>query len=331
MTTAKPKPQFHVELRPGAPSDSNSTPIKTFTGALSAVAAQIAETCFERATTTVFSPETFTQNEPWLTFTFEPAPSAANRKSITNAALRAFQAEGEDGEQWVDLDEGWEGERVSFDKKFQPGFSQYLEEVYEECVAGFWYDEQTFLFIKFDLTEIFDFDRVGGRSTAHVSHWHPDSRTSGSWSNQYVIVTSRLAVSWCSNDEDGCYVQFEQVDAAAPAAEAAALDSAVLGWYLYGAEDRLLDGYFLDVFESGCIDNLVGSSENPGYTIEDFGLYAEREVLKELKLRHPTPTKEEAAAWLEEFGDLDDLPEECSDSPVVEKLLEIVDADTDAD
>lgn len=319
MTTAKPKPQFHVELRPGAPDEQNSTPLRTFAGTLSAGAAQIAETCFERATTTVFTPKTFPYNEPWLTFTFEPAPSAANRKSITNAVLRAFQEEGEDTEQWVDLDEGWEGERVSFDKKFQPGFSQYLEGVYEECVAGFWYDARTFLFTKFDLTF-----PLGGRTTARVSHWHPDSRCSGSWSNQYAIVSPRLAASWRCNDEDGYYVEFEQVDTSTPAAEAAALDSAIRGWYLYGAEYRLLDGYFLDVFESGCIDHLVGSSENPGYTIEDFSLYAEGEVLKELKLRYPTPTKEEAAAWLEEFGDLDDLPEEFSDSPVVQKLLEIV-------
>lgn len=317
MTSTTAKHPFHVELRPGAPDTSNSTPLQTFTGTLRDVAREVAETCVERATTTVFTPGGFTQNEPWLTFIFDPAPTKKQRESLTDVVLNAFQ-ESEDGS-WVDIEEGWDGERVSIAKSFEPGFSQYVEEAYEECVAGFWYDKRTFLFTKFDLSEAFD-----GRSTAYVSHWHPDSRCSGSWSNQYAIVSSRLATSWRCNDEDGYYVQFEQVDASTPAAEAATLDSAILGWYLYGAEYRLLDGYFLDVFESGRIGDLIGPSENPGYEIEDFSLYAESEVLHELRLRYPTPTKEEAVAWLEEFGHPDDMPEELNDSPVVQKLLEIV-------
>jgi len=319
MTSTTAKHPFHVELRPGAPDTSNSAPLQTFTGALRDVAREVAATCIERATTTVFAPGGFTKNEPWLTFTFDPTPTEIQRDSLTGVVLNAFQ-DSEDG-LWGDIEGGWDGERVSFAKSFDPCFAQYLEEMYEECVAGFWYDERTFLFTKFDLSEAFD-----GQSTAYVSHWHPGSMCSGSWSNQYAVVSSSLAVSWRLIDEDGYYIEFKPVDTSTSATEAAALDEAIQSWYLYGAEYRILDAYYLVDFESGPIGDLTGLAENSGYTIEYFSLHASDDVLQALKHRYPTPDKEGAAAWLEEFGYPDDMPEEFNDSPVVQKLLEIVTA-----
>jgi hypothetical protein len=250
--------------------------------------------------------------EPWITVSFHPTPTKRRRALITAAVLSSLQEN-----EWDEIEEGWQDERVSIAKDLQPGFALCQEQCTEDSIAGFWYDEATFLFTTFDLSEGFH-----GKTEVYVSHWHPGSHCSGSWSDQYTIVAPRIASTHKLNDEDGHYVGFETVNTSTPADVASALESAVCSWYLYGAERRLIDAYFLG-FKKGPVD-LFPHNENEGYEIDGFGIDATIEVFAELKDRHSQRIKQEAVEWLETIEGLGYFASVGDAATMVKRLREIV-------
>jgi hypothetical protein len=304
MTNRTQKKTFRVDLHYGLPGGQAPAPLRTYTGP--AAAAAVAAACIERTAETPFL-----FKEPWLTFSFDPTPTAEHRAAITAAVQDAFPAP-----EWEKLEDGWDGERVAIDKAFQPGFSLHPEDCIENSIAGFWYDDATFLFVSFDLSEPF----IEGAGVS-ASHWHPSSRCSGSWHDQYTIVAPRLASTYRLNDEDGYYIGFEPVDTSTAKYVADALESAVRSWCLFGAEYHLLDAHFLG-FTEGSIDELP-DTENPGYTIEDFNINATAKVLKELNSRHLERMQEGAAAWLKNLEDIGEYSSIDTDSPMMQRLREL--------
>lgn len=304
MTKRTQKNTFRVDLHYGLPGEQTPAPVRTYTGPDAPAA--VAAACIERTAET-----SFVFKEPWLTFSFDPTPTAEHRAAITGAVQDVFPAT-----EWVKLEDGWDGGRVAIDKTLQPGFSLHPEECIESSIAGFWYDDATFLFVSFDLSESF----TGGASVS-TSHWHPDSRCSGSWSDRYTIIAPCLASTYRLNDEDGYYIGFEPVDTSTAKSEADALESAVRSWNLFGAEYRLLDAHFLG-FTAGSIDEL-SDTDSPGYKIEYFSVNATAEVLKELNSRHLERMQEDAAAWLEHLENIGEYSSIDADSPMIQRLREI--------
>jgi len=304
MTNRTQKQTFRVDLQYGLPGGQASDPLRTYTGPDPETA--VAAACIE-----VTAETPFLFKEPWLTFSFDPTPTAKHRAAITTAVQDAFRED-----EWSELEDGWEGERVAIDKALQPGFSLHPEDCIENSIAGFWYDDATFLFVRFDLSE--PFIEGAGVST---SHWHPDSRTSGSWEDQYTIVAPRLASTYRLNDEDGYYIGFESVDTSTAKSVADALESAVRSWCLFGAEYHLLDAHFLG-FAAGTLD-VLPDTENPGYKIEDFDINAPAKVLKELNRRHLERMQKGAAAWLGHLEKLGDYSSVDADGPMIKRLREL--------
>jgi len=307
MTNTTRKQNFQVEIRYGLPDNNKSTPLHTFSGSASGAATAVAEACIEH-TTRKYSQEM----EPWLTVSFEPTPTKSRRATITASVLSSLQEN-----EWDEIEEGWEDERVSISKDLQPGFALCQEQCTEDSIAGFWYDEATFLFTTFDLSEGFH-----GNTEVHVSHWHPGSHCSGSWNDQYTIVAPRLASTHKLNDDDGYYIGFESVDTSTPETVSSALESAVMSWYLYGAERRLIDAYLLG-FKTGPVD-LFPHTENGGYEIDGFGIDVTTEVFTELKDRHSQRIKHEAREWLETLEGLGDYASDGDALTMTQRLRAIV-------
>lgn len=294
----------------GLPHKSGVEPLIEHTGALASAAGELAATLV--TTLEEYDPD----RDQWVTVRCEPAPSKTVRAALTAAFLATLDAAG-----WQRMEDGWEGERVSFDPAHEPAFA--LDHENEDLMfAGFWYDETTFVLVKRTLDEA-----PTGPASVSASHWHPDSRCSGSWYDTFAIVAPRLGVDHHYKDEDGYYVRFEAVDASTPASVAEALDGAVYGWEIFGAEYRLLQAHFLG-FDGGEIALLKGF-DNPGYSIEDITVHADPDVLKELERRNPAPDPVEAREWLDVIRAQYDERYWPDRDPLVRRLEAIVAEDSD--
>lgn len=189
--------------------------------------------------------------------------------------------------------EGWSGPRLILPARSGPSFavSFLYSDAHWSC--GFWLDHATLV-----LGDLSPDSPLEGVCSASAAHWHPDSRTSGSWRDEYVVLGNGLDVEWSFKDEDGTYIVFRRAPGNSPAAVAKRLAAGVAGWYIYGAETNLLTAHFMG-FSRGTIE-LLRTDENCGYEIESFSLHAEEDVTRELKKRHPLPSVEEAGDWVQE-------------------------------
>lgn len=160
--------------------------------------------------------------------------------------------------------------------------------------CGFWLNQTTLV-----LGDLDTYSPLEGVCAASADHWHPDSRTSGSWRDEYVVLGNGLDVEWSYRDDDGTYIIFRRAPGNSPAAVAKRLSTGVAGWYIYGAEWHLLTAHFIG-FSGGTIE-LLRADENSGYEVESFSVTAAEDVLRELKKRHPLPSKEEATEWVQEI------------------------------
>ena len=164
------------------------------------------------------------------------------------------------------------------------------EEPRQYC--GFWLNPTTFV-----LGYLYEDSPLSGVCSVSAHHWHPDSRTSGSWRDHYAVLGNGLDVEWSYKDEDGTYIKFHRAPGNSPAVVARRLMKGVTSWDIFGAETRLLTAYFLGF--SGFNVEWLGSDRNSGYEIDGFSLRADEAVTRELKRLNPPPTQEEASLWLD--------------------------------
>jgi hypothetical protein len=156
--------------------------------------------------------------------------------------------------------------------------------------CGFWLNPTTLV-----LGYLYEDSPLSGVCSVSANHWHPDSRTSGSWKDRYAVLGNGLDVEWSYKDEDGTYIKFHRAPSNSPAVVARRLVEGVASWYIFGAETRLLTAYFLG-FSVGNVEWL-GCDENLGYET-DVSVRASEDVTRELKRLNPPPTQEEASLWL---------------------------------
>lgn len=197
---------------------------------------------------------------------------------------------------WVDaVGECWIAINVKMREDFGPSASYRAEEE-DVAVAVFWIDKDTLV-----LASIRDLSRPPtGIAHVCVGHWHPDSRTSGWYSDFYALLDDHLALGVRLADEEGYFVTFERYDASSPSTKARALNDAVLNWDLFGAESSLLSAYFAG-FRGGIIDYLEG--DNPGYEIEEIDVsISEEDTKSELQALNPQPTPHKARELLDRFN-----------------------------
>lgn len=251
----------------------------------------------------------------WISVNFETPPLETVRVGLVETFQQVFEAT-----DWQKTEKGDRGERVEIDKAFQPSFS--LCEYEEGCdyIVGFWYNDTSFLLYAFDISE-----ELGGEGIS-ITHWHPDSRCSGSWQDSYSFITDSLSISHTLNDDDGYYIEFIAGNFATPSAKAIILDAVVYSWDLYLAEHRLLQAYFLG-FTSGDIGLLFG--ENEGYDIEELIVNLSSSVLEELQSYNSAPDQEEAAYWLDGLESTLN-PDDYIDHPLTTNLRKIAEIETTA-
>lgn len=223
--------------------------------------------------------------------TFPAAPARSFRATLVKHIEQELVANAD--EDSTPSREGWSGPRLTLPTRSGPSFAASF--LYSDSIwyCGFWLDHATLV-----LGDLSPDSPLEGVCSVSTAHWHPDSRTSGSWADKYVVLGNGLDVEWSFKDEDGTYIVFRRAPGNSPAAVAKRLSAGVAGWYIYGAETNLLTAHFIG-FSRGTIE-LLRTGENCGYEIESFSLHAEEDVVRELKKRHPLPSTEEAGDWVQE-------------------------------
>jgi hypothetical protein len=217
--------------------------------------------------------------------TFSDAPTRAERQALVKRLERELT-----DEELTDSCGGWGGPRLTVPPRSGPSFA--LPSLDPGWYCGFCLNPTTLVLGDLDAESPLD-----GTHSVSVAHWHPGSRTSGSWRDHYAILGNGIEVAWSFKDEDGTYISFHRSRGDSPTAMTKSLDDAVTSWYLYRAEHRFLTAHFLG-FSSGNVEWL-GTDENTGYEIEGFSLRASDDVLRELKRLNPPMTQEEATLWLD--------------------------------
>ena len=222
--------------------------------------------------------------------TFPEAPSRGFRATVVkHIEQKLASAAGEDNPLSKN-DMRWP--RLILPKRSGPSFALLSPDSESNWYCGFWLNPTTL--VLGDLNELAPLD---GMHSASIAHWHPDSRTSGSWRAHYAALGNGLDVEWRYEDEDGTYIIFQRASESSSVAIAKRLVESVTNWYMCGAETQLLTAYFLG-FSRGNIAWLR-TEDAPGYEIEEFSLHASADVLQELKRLNPPPTQQEAALWLD--------------------------------
>ena len=252
----------------------------------------------DRLLTVLRTPDKQRRGSRLLFVEFSVAPAMVFRKTLIGRISEGLLADvreyfdGDDAptdDELLDA-EGWDGPRIVLPSRSGPSFTlSFTEEIDWYC--GFWLNPTTLVLGVLDTLS-----PPEGASSVSAGHWHPDSRTSGSWRDHYAVLGNGLDFAWSSRDESGIYVNFRRSVGASPTSVAKSLESAVRDWYLYGAQYQLLEAHFLG-FSKGTVELLRGD-ENLGYEIEDFTVSVADDVLSELKKRHPKPTPEEAGEWV---------------------------------
>ena len=232
--------------------------------------------------------------QPFAVLFSEPVPLDVRRRvtDTVRAAIVGRYDIDDEATEWVDdlVDEtGWQGVRATIDDALAPCFSGRPDggDAYH---SGVWVDAHTFLHVELDaLTWV----RPGRTSWAQqwvsLSHWHPGSMTSGSWSDELLLAGPPggpgVLVALSAKDEDGLYWALAPRPDDAPGA-ARAVEGFVTGTYLCGAEAHLLPllahGFPCDGSAAEFSVDLLPGTDNPGYEISKVAITPPDDVVAEL-------------------------------------------------
>lgn len=162
-----------------------------------------------------------------------------------------------------------------------------------------------------------------------VNHWHPDSLTSGFWSDRIGEVHPGLTCLYSYRDDDGAYYDLHRTPGSAEEVATSIVRFAEQ-LDLFGAE-RLLLPMLLRSFETEGIlrevyVDMLPSTDNPGYELSACGLGLTHGVAQNLRDRgYASVDAETAAQWLERIEayarDTDTVPRERDD---LDKLIEYI-------
>lgn len=207
------------------------------------------------------------QGNTELTITFSRELDKRAKNDVTKAIEKiARDAVGED---WVDSindDEGWSGPRYAIDERFGPSFGGH-DAGSDGTLLAIWPSDSRFRVIStYDL-------HYAGTSWASVSHWHPDSMTSGSWFGSLSLLEPGVMYEHRYRDEDGSYFTLLP-EPTEPEAMADAVESFLTGEYINNAESWFTVLYGLvgsKVSELGEFRiGILPGTEDPGYELSDL-------------------------------------------------------------
>jgi len=205
-----------------------------------------------------------------VTCTFDVALDDSARVAVVNAAQgvakRAAQQLG-----WSDsltAANEWDQPVVTFDRRFEPAFAGANTDA-DVCLVGFWLNPTTFHVLIIDSYDSAP-DR-GVNSWVCVTHWHPESMTSGVWCDELFVLAPGVVCEHRFLDDDGSYYTLvPQPDT--EQGTAAAIYEFLNRLELFGAEIWLpalyhLLGDGIEWLGDVPVDSLP-FTENPGYTID---------------------------------------------------------------
>ncbi len=210
-----------------------------------------------------------------------PVPETVRERVTTTAreAIQAYIATRWGSCVWTDdlVDEsGWQGVRAQVDPALAPCFAG-ADEQGDRRHVGVWADERTFVCV-----DISSLDSVAwrtpqtswGRTWVLLSHSHPGSMTSGSWSDELFHVDpgagAPVLVGVQHMDEDGVYFSVSPTspDAATSARLVADFIESV---GLFGVQGHLVPliahGFPADGSAPGFPIDLLPSANNEGYEL----------------------------------------------------------------
>jgi hypothetical protein len=208
-----------------------------------------------------------------------PVPDAVRERVTTTAleAIRAYIATRWASCEWTDdlVDEsGWQGVRAQVDPALAPCFAGADEESGRRHV-GVWADERTFLCIEISELDSYGVQR-GSWDTKWVllSHWHPGSMTSGSWSDELFHVDAGagapVLVGVRHVDEDGIYYSASPCSSDAATNARTVVDFVEATW-ICGVQDQLVPlvahGFPADGSAPAFAIDLLPGAENEGYEL----------------------------------------------------------------
>ncbi len=230
-----------------------------------------------------------------------PVPDTVRERvtATVREAIQAYIAATWETPEWTDdlvVESGWKGVRAQVDPALAPCFAGGDEEA-EVRRAGVWADERTFVCV-----EIADLEHPGvrGRSWGtrwvRLAHWHPNSMTSGSWSDELFHVDAGagapVLVGIRYMDEDGAYYSVSPCSPD-PAINARTVVDFIEATWIGGVQDQLVPliahGFPADGSAPEFRVDLLPGGDNPGYE------------LSTLLVEPP----EEVSAVLHELGRLD--------------------------
>lgn len=277
----------HMVVRRGLPGSRKSKPLLDVSGSLVEVADQLAPRVSDHES-----------GCDWVTVVFDDVLTVEEQQ-LVGERLRAACEQAE-----------WETLHYSLSSDVLVVLAVEADE--QGCV-GLWADERTLLVGRFDV-----FEGPSGIAKVSARHWHPGSRTSGSFGDVLVVLTSTLAVSLKFLDENGVRAYVRRVDASSPKRIAELFAAEADGWELTGRGVHLLGAYVLG-FDGG--DTGLVGADYAGYEVESLNVYADKLVMAELEKMFPRPSPAEAADWLGTARSLCEWFDE--DHPLVVELSEI--------
>jgi hypothetical protein len=208
-----------------------------------------------------------------------PAPEALRERITTTAreAIQAYIAARWGSCEWIDdlVDEsGWQGVRAQVDPALAPCFAGADPESDHRHV-GVWADERTFVCV--EISELRYLDAAnGGWAVPWVvlSHWHPGSMTSGSWSDELFRVDpgagGAVLVGVRHMDEDGVYFSVSPCPSDAATNARTVVDFVEATW-IGGVQDQLVPlvahGFPADGSAPAFAIDLLPGAENEGYEL----------------------------------------------------------------
>jgi len=259
--------------------------VATISGSKSGHAVKIAERLVE-----VLKAQDETPDSRLFFVTFPEALSRSFRATVIKHVEQRLVAAADEDNPLSEDDMRWP--RLTMPARSGPSFALLSRDSESNWYCGFWLNPTTLV-----LGDLNESSPLDGMHSTSIAHWHPDSRTSGSWRNHYAALGNGLDVEWRYEDDDGTYIVFYQAPESSPTAVAKRIVKGVTSWYMCGAETQLLTAHFLG-FSRGNIAWLK-TAEAPGYEIEKFELRGSKDVLHEIEKLNPPPTQEEASLWLD--------------------------------
>ena len=223
-----------------------------------------------------------------------PVPIEVRERLTTTVldSIRSFYTAEWGACEWTDdlvEETGWQGVRVTIDPALGPCFAG-SEESGDRRHSGVWADDRTFLHVEVSGLSYGDWRPSSWHTTwADLAHWHPNSMTSGSWSDHLVLVDpaggAAVLVGLRHMDEDGVYYSLSprSPDAATTAHSVAEfIAHSDIGGVSEHLVPLLAHGFPADGSASEFRIDLLPDGHNPGYEISTLRVRPPQDVMDAL-------------------------------------------------